>query len=125
MAAKYLLSILEKYISRIHSLHGIFISGLFFLITRNMNRGYLGFEQWNVVKLPEFLYRNIITSYLGFPDVGFYSSDYFSLFPWSFLFVTGYFLYRLCEERKWLIFLGKGRFGKVRKIGKQMDIVEL
>ena len=31
-------------------------------------------------------------------DFGFFSTDYFSLIPWIFLFVAGYFLHRVLEE---------------------------
>lgn len=37
---------------------------------------------------------------LGFPTGGFYSSDYFPLLPWLFLYITGYYLGRLCENKK-------------------------
>ena len=32
-------------------------------------------------------------TFLGFPDPEFFSGDYFPLFPWIFLYLTGYFLY--------------------------------
>ena len=32
-------------------------------------------------------------TFLGLPDPDFFSGDYFSLFPWIFLYLTGYFLY--------------------------------
>ena len=68
--------------------------GLFFLL-RNVNEGFLGFDGLRLAALPEGLYRNLLTAFLGFPHSGFYSSDYFSLLPWLFLFWAGYFLYRL------------------------------
>lgn len=34
-----------------------------------------------------------VTAVLGFPPAGFYSSDYFPLLPWLFLFWAGYFLH--------------------------------
>ncbi len=66
-----------------------------FVLTRNVNYGYLGFEGINLIKLPEFLYKGLIMTFLGFTDPKFYSTDYFSLFPWIFLFLVGYFLYRI------------------------------
>ena len=72
--------------------------GLFVLL-RNVSSGSLGFEGWVICPLPEALYRNIFTAYLGFPPRKFFSTDYFPLLPWFFLFVTGYFLFRLLEER--------------------------
>ena len=37
---------------------------------------------------------------VGFPPRSFYSSDYFPLLPWFFLYVTGYYLGRLLENKK-------------------------
>ncbi len=46
---------------------------------------------------PNRLYCNYLTAYLGFPFADFSSGDYFPLFPWLFLFLCGYFLYRAIE----------------------------
>ena len=48
--------------------------------------------------MPEGLYRNLFTAWLGFPGPGFSSTDYFSLVPWLFLFLAGYFLRRLLDR---------------------------
>lgn len=66
-----------------------------FLVTYNVNMGGLGFESWWLMTLPRGLYANLFTAFLGFPQPGFYSTDYFSLIPWVFLFWAGYFLHRL------------------------------
>ena len=71
---------------------------LFFLL-RNVNEGFLGFERLRFCRLPEWLYRDLLTAWLGFPAPGFRSADYFSLIPWFFLFACGYFLYRLTERK--------------------------
>ena len=81
---------------------GVVISFLLFVLTRNVNEGYLGFESLRLMKLPGMLYRGYLGAYLGFPPGGFYSTDYFSLIPWLFLFVTGYFLYHIFYEKKLL-----------------------
>lgn len=81
---------------------GLLISILLFVITRNINRGYLGFEGLRFLKLPREWYGNLATAYLGFPSPGFYSTDYFSLFPWLFLFLAGYFMYHILECRNLL-----------------------
>jgi uncharacterized membrane protein len=36
--------------------------------------------------------------WLGFPREGFYSSDYFALIPWLFLYIFGYFAWRAVME---------------------------
>ncbi|MCM1127232.1 MAG: DUF1624 domain-containing protein [Lachnospiraceae bacterium] len=79
---------------------GMAFSALMFVLLRNVNDGFLGFEKWNIRKLPETLYRNYFTTFLGFPMEGFYSTDYFSLLPWFFLFLSGYFIYRMMEQNK-------------------------
>lgn len=70
-------------------------SFLLFLLTRDVNAGALGFEGLRFAALPAGLYRNRLTALLGFPPAGFFSTDYFSLLPWFFLFLTGWFLFRL------------------------------
>ena len=63
-----------------------------------MNAGFLGFDGTRFASLPPALYRNHFTALLGFPPADFFSTDYFSLLPWFFLFLTGYFLFRLRPE---------------------------
>ena len=77
---------------------GLFISILLFVVTRNINRGYLGFESWNWIRLSRAWYRNLLTTYIGMPSPGFFSTDYFSVIPWFFLFLTGYFLFGVCKK---------------------------
>lgn len=74
---------------------GFLLSAALFFLTRNVNSGYLGFEKWNLLKLPQSLYQGDVMTFLGFTKPGFYSTDYFSFFPWFFLYLTGYFLYHV------------------------------
>ena len=75
---------------------GLAVSAALFALLRNVNRGTLGFEGLVLGTVSAELYRNDLTAYLGFPGPGFFSTDYFSLLPWLFLFLAGYFLHRLC-----------------------------
>ena len=77
---------------------GLAASFSLFLLTRDVNRGFLGFEGGEVLALPASWYRDGWTALLGFPGPDFTSSDYFSLIPWLFLFWTGFFLSRLRPE---------------------------
>lgn len=43
---------------------------------------------------------NYLTAYLGFYPVSFYSSDYFPLLPWLFLFWAGYYLHLLVGRKR-------------------------
>ncbi len=47
--------------------------------------------------LPADFVGNLFTAYLGFPPQDFYSTDYFPLVPWFFLYLTGYLLHRLWQ----------------------------
>ncbi len=90
---------LEKVLRKIPAGLGFGLAfGLFFLL-RNCYKGSLGFESLVLAPLPQWLFRNYLTAYLGFPQPGFYSTDYFPLIPWLFLFITGYFLHRLLQAR--------------------------
>jgi|Go1ome_4_1110791.scaffolds.fasta_scaffold05155_2 uncharacterized membrane protein len=90
---------IEKFLLKIRTEAGLAGSFLLFLLFRNVNTGYLGFEKWNIIRLPDGFYRNLLTTYLGFPQRGFFSTDYFSLLPWFFLFVTGFYLYQLVQKK--------------------------
>lgn len=89
---------LDKYLKKVPTEAGMLGSLAMFVLTRNVNAGFLGFEAWKLTELPRSLYKNMFTTYLGMPYAGFYSTDYFSLIPWFFLFVTGYFLYGVCKK---------------------------
>ena len=97
---------------------GFMVSMALFITTRNINQGFLGFGSWNFLKLPNSWYRNPFTAYLGFPTKNFHSTDYFSLFPWIFLFIAGYFLCRLMQKRKLLDWLRPSRIKSAEWLGR-------
>lgn len=89
---------MEKLLLKVRTEIGLTGSFLLFLLFRNVNTGYLGSGNWNIFKLPDGFYENLFTTYLGFPQKGFFSADYFSLLPWFFLFLTGFYLYQLVQK---------------------------
>ena len=90
---------LEKPLKKVPSVLGLALSLGLFLLLRNCHRGNLGFESLILAPLPGWLYRNNLTAYLGFPQPGFFSTDYFPLIPWVFLFMAGFFLRLVLDER--------------------------
>jgi len=125
-SAMLLLIPLEKLGKKIPAEIGAGVSFALFLLFRNINKGYMGFEGLNLVALPDDWYRNLFTTYLGMPEAGFYSTDYFSLLPWFFLFVTGYYLFGICEKKgilQWKIWQKKLPF--VDFLGKNSLLVYL
>ena len=92
---------IEKVLRKVPPIAGILCSFFLFLMTKNINAGYIGLGEGLRFMLPENWYANYVTTYLGFPFARFYSTDYFSLFPWLFLFVTGVFLYEIFDNKNW------------------------
>ena len=75
------------------SMAGLLTALFMFLLFYSVNSGVLSLGGRVICVLPRTLYRNLLTTFLGFPMPGFYSSDYFSLLPWFFLYLSGYFFY--------------------------------
>ena len=71
---------------------------LLFFVLRGVPEGYLGFEGLRLFELPGTLYQFDALAVLGLPPMSFYSSDYFPLVPWFFLFLAGYFLWSLLSR---------------------------
>lgn len=90
---------LRPLLEKIPPAAGIAGSFLLFALFYNAQLGYIGLAGWRVA-LPQVLYRCRVLTPLGFPYPGFFSSDYFPLLPWFFLFVAGYFFYPLFDKRE-------------------------
>lgn len=83
---------------KIPPLLGAGICLILFALTYHIQGGYLQIGG-EILRLPDRLYSGVFTI-LGFPGPGFYSSDYFPVLPWIFLYWTGWFLYPvLMKER--------------------------
>jgi len=87
-SAMLLMTLLEKALKKVPAGIGAVASMVLFFF----------FESWQA---PIWLHRNLLTAYLGFPTRDFVSMDYFPIFPWIFLFIAGYFLYRIFHSRLW------------------------
>ena len=97
-ASALLLAVLKRVFEKIPAMTGAVMMFLLFAVTYRINYRYLGFFGAELVELPFSLYKNLFTAFWGFPDPWFFSTDYFAILPWSFLYFTGYFLYRLWKE---------------------------
>lgn len=91
---------LNKIMCRIPSFWGMILSTIIFFATKSINNGYIGFGEFITLELPSKWYsKGYLMTFLGFTDNDFFSSDYFSLFPWFFLFLSGYYVYRIAYEK--------------------------
>lgn len=86
------LAVMRPLLEKVRPAMGLLGSAVLFFLTRDINTGFLGFEGLRLIALPAELYRNLFTTFFGFQAPGFYSADYFSVFPWAFLFLCGFFL---------------------------------
>ncbi|MCR4890792.1 MAG: DUF1624 domain-containing protein [Lachnospiraceae bacterium] len=114
---------LEGLINRIPPVIGLMGSFLLFLFLRPVNMGYIGWKGIFTIALPAYFYQNYFTAFLGFPPESFFSTDYFSLLPWFFLFLTGSFLYRLFKSREWLGIFVKGWLAPLEFLGRHSLIL--
>lgn len=87
----------ERVCKRLPASIGFLVSILCFLVTKNLPDGFLGFFGRILYRLPASLYQSKAGMVFGFPYPGFYSSDYFPLFPWFFLFLSGFFAWKLIQ----------------------------
>jgi uncharacterized membrane protein len=102
---------------------GLICSFLLFLLTRDVRRGFIGFFGLELLELPKALYKNLFTTFWGFPYRGFSSADYFPLLPWFFLFLTGYFLYRVCEKKGCKKYLKKSICKPIEWLGQHSLLI--
>lgn len=96
-SAMIITGLLEKWMEKVPPVVGLAGSMFLFYFTRYAADGYLQLGHW-LITLPGFLYANYFTAYLGFYPFGFFSTDYFPLIPWLFLFWAGFYLHHLVER---------------------------
>ena len=95
--ATLLTALLHRWMQKIHPYIGLVLSLGLFVLTMDGAAGYFG--PW---RLPAWLFSNPFTALLGFPQRGFYSSDYVPLIPWLFAYWIGYFSYGVFAKHNWL-----------------------
>ena len=104
-SAMLLTAALDPLLRRVPPAVGVALSALLFWGTYPTMNGF-----WNLpgrrLALPQALYAGYTTAYFGFMPKSFFSTDYFPLLPWLFLFWAGYFLHHL---------LGRERLAPLRR----------
>ena len=93
-SAMLLTGLMQKWLQKIPPAVGLAVSLILFALTDHTMDGDWGLGPLRCA-LPRGLYANYLTAYFGFYPVSFYSSDYFPLLPWLFLFWAGYYLHPL------------------------------
>lgn len=91
-SAMLLTGVLEPLLKKIPPAAGLAVSAVLFALTYHLDERWLGFGGLRLA-LPDAWYANYFTAFFGFLPFDFYSTDYFALLPWLFLFRAGYFLH--------------------------------
>lgn len=115
----------NKYMKLIPSWLGIALNALLFVFTFRITRGQLGLPFLFSIELPASWYSTKFLFAFGLPDSGFYSSDYFPLFPWMFLFMAGTYLGRIGIKRKFPKFMHKNHVPFLSIIGRHSLLIYL
>ena len=97
-AAMLITGLLQPLLQKIPAWAGLVVSLLLFAATYHTQDGFWQLGPWQIL-LPGAWYANLFTAFFGFFPRGFFSTDYFPLLPWLFLFWAGYFLH-FCMGRQ-------------------------
>ena len=114
---------LDKLLKKLNPFVGLAVFFVLFIATKNISDGFVGVGEKVLFDVPRELYANYLTAYLGFPFAGFYSSDYFPLIPWLFLFVCGYFLHHIFNRLKLMKCLSSFRCSPLEFLGRHSLII--
>lgn len=96
--ANIVCGLLKNKINKIPAALGIVCCVILFLLTYNVQRGYIGFEGLFAFELPRQMYSTDLTMMFGFFSPSFRSSDYCPILPWIFLFLPGTILGRYVQK---------------------------
>lgn len=98
-AAMLLTGVLEPLLKKVMPAVGLAVSAVLFAVCYPVGLGWVGLGGWKLM-LPQSLYANYFTAFLGFYPDWFYSADYFGLLLWLFLFWAGYYLHKVVGRRR-------------------------
>ena len=121
--AMLIMILLDKVLIKVSSLMGIFISFFMFILTKNIGGGRICFFKWDIFELPQWLYSNLITAYLGFPPMDFSSADYFPIIPWIWIYIMGYFIYLYCKKKDLLKYFSGYNVRFLQWLGKHTLLI--
>jgi uncharacterized membrane protein len=87
-----------KFLEKLNSRLGIILGIVFFISTYEIASGYLSILGMGYINLSKVLYRGKIATFLGFMEDGFWSSDYFGIIPWIFLYLVGFYVNKVVQD---------------------------
>lgn len=115
--------LLQKPLSKIPRIFGMVFFGLLFLVSYCVPYQYLGIPKLFAVKLPSQLYSTSWLYPIGFPNAGFFSSDYFPLIPWLFAFLFGTYIGKYAAEERFPKFTYKSHIPFFSFLGRHALLI--
>lgn len=91
--------ILDNCLNKLPAKVGAIISIALFILLKHLPEGYIGLGSIRLGSWPVELYFSKALAPLGLPDPGFVSGDYFPILPWFFLYLAGYYLWRILSDK--------------------------
>ncbi|MBP2024489.1 heparan-alpha-glucosaminide N-acetyltransferase [Peptoniphilus stercorisuis] len=122
-ASIIIMDLLNKFLNKLNPYFGFVLFILLFLIFYNLPYGNLGISSIEILNIPDYIYKSKYLYPIGLPHEDFVSADYFPLFPWSFLFISGYFLGHILKRKNLLKPMGKNNI--ISAIGRHSLVVYL
>ena len=116
-SAMLLTNLLRKYIQTMPPIVGMIVFSILFYLFYPLNQGYLQCAGIRI-RLPDRLYSNYFSTFLGFMQSNFFSTDYYSILPWFFLFLIGFETGALLKDSTMLSILKKGFLPPVEWAGR-------
>ena len=98
---------------------------ILFAITKRIPNGYIGTRNHIITMLPDSLYQSEALIPFGLPTKNFFSSDYFPLIPWLFMYMAGYNIGRIILNNNRFNELGSRRIPFLSWLGTKSLIVYL
>lgn len=103
----------------------IAVCAVLYMITKNIQLGYLTLLPGLKITVPAVLYSTNWLSPLGIHSGTFQSADYFPLFPWIFVFAAGTFLGKPAAEGKFPEFTYRSQVPILSWFGRHALIIYL
>lgn len=117
---KYLEGKLDRKTLNLTMLIGNFI---FFIAFFKVNFGQI-FVFVGSIDVPHYFYSGYISTFFGFPAPTFFSTDYFAILPWIFLYFVGYYAEKIILKiNKVEDYLKEDRLKAISFIGRKTLII--
>ena len=116
-------ALLQKFLDKIPLIFGFTTSLILFCITFPISHGYLGLFNLHLVDIPPSWYSFNFLFPFGIYNSSFFSSDYFPLLPWIFLFFAGSFLGDLANSNRLPKFMYELKFKFLSLLGRHSLLI--